>query len=126
MAGAGTSGTAGDGGLGTSRKCAARDGVAIDGSGNLGWPTWCNRRVQMVAADLRRLLRGAMTAGDIYTVAGDGTGGYAGDGGPATSAELATPTGVAWTAPATWSSPTPSTAGSEWWPPATGTYYGRP
>jgi hypothetical protein len=32
-----------------------------------------------------------MTAGDIYTVAGDGTDGFAGDGGPATSAELGLP-----------------------------------
>ena len=29
-----------------------------------------------------------MTAGDIYTVAGDGNPGYSGDGGPATEAEL--------------------------------------
>ena len=30
----------------------------------------------------------AMTAGDIYTVAGTGIGGFSGDGSPATSAEL--------------------------------------
>jgi DNA-binding beta-propeller fold protein YncE len=36
-----------------------------------------------------------MTAGDIYTVAGHGTGGYSGDGGPGTSAELSDPQGVA-------------------------------
>jgi hypothetical protein len=36
-----------------------------------------------------------MTAGDIYTVAGDGTRGYAGDGGPALSAALADPHDVA-------------------------------
>jgi hypothetical protein len=36
-----------------------------------------------------------MTAEDIYTVAGDGTDGYAGDGGPATAAELSSPQGVA-------------------------------
>jgi trimeric autotransporter adhesin len=35
-----------------------------------------------------------MTAGDIYTVAGNGVEGYAGDGGPATSAELDDPLGV--------------------------------
>jgi hypothetical protein len=34
-------------------------------------------------------------AGDIYTVAGNGTPGYSGDGGPATSAELNGPAGVA-------------------------------
>ena len=37
----------------------------------------------------------AMTAGDIYTVAGNGTGGCAGDGGPAVAAELDSPQGVA-------------------------------
>jgi hypothetical protein len=36
-----------------------------------------------------------MTAGDIYTVAGDGTAGYAGDGGPAVQAELFSPEEVA-------------------------------
>jgi hypothetical protein len=37
----------------------------------------------------------AMTGGDIYTVAGNGTGGFSGDGGPATSAELSQLGGVA-------------------------------
>jgi hypothetical protein len=35
-----------------------------------------------------------MTAGDIYTVAGDGVYGFAGDSGPAPTAELASPSGV--------------------------------
>jgi len=36
----------------------------------------------------------AMTADDIYTIAGDGTAGYSGDGGLATAAELDGPQGV--------------------------------
>ena len=36
-----------------------------------------------------------MTAGDVYTVAGTGTAGYSGDSGPATSARIDLPTGVA-------------------------------
>ncbi len=35
-----------------------------------------------------------MTAGDVYTVAGDGTAGFSGDSGPAISAELSGPTGI--------------------------------
>jgi hypothetical protein len=38
-----------------------------------------------------------MTGGNIYTVAGNGTSGYSGDGGPAIVAELADPVGVALT-----------------------------
>ena len=37
----------------------------------------------------------AITAGDIYTNAGNGTAGFAGDGGPVTSAELNLPEGLA-------------------------------
>jgi hypothetical protein len=48
----------------------------------------------VVAARTGRFYRRAMTAGDIYTVAGGRTGGL-GDGGPATKARLSRPLGVA-------------------------------
>ncbi len=49
----------------------------------------------MVAIRTGRFYQRAMNAGDIYTVAGDGSFGFSGDGGPATDAELASPVGVA-------------------------------
>jgi hypothetical protein len=48
-----------------------------------------------VAARTGRFYGRAMTAGDIYTVAGNGTFGFSGDGGPAAKAELSGPSGVA-------------------------------
>jgi hypothetical protein len=48
-------------------------------------------RIRAVAETAGTFYGQPMTAGDIYTVAGDGTGGFAGDGGPATSAELGLP-----------------------------------
>ena len=65
------------------------------GSGNLVIADTFNQRVRVVAASTGTFYGRAMTAGDIYTVAGDGTEGFSGDGGPATSAELYAPAGVA-------------------------------
>ena len=47
----------------------------------------------MVAATTGTFYGQAMTAGDIYTVAGNGTAGFSGDGGPATSAAADFPAG---------------------------------
>lgn len=41
-----------------------------------------------IAAKAETQFGQSMTDGDIYTIAGNGTQGYSGDGGPATSAEF--------------------------------------
>ncbi len=95
VAGIGTGGSSGDGGPATSAELNYPSRVAVDGSGNLVIADTDNNRVRVVANSTGTFYGVAMTAGDIYTVAGNGTGGYSGDGGPATSAELAGPAGVA-------------------------------
>jgi hypothetical protein len=94
VAGNGTDGFAGDGGPAASAELNQPGGVAIDGSGNLVISDTGNQRIRVVAATSGTFYGRAMTAGDIYTVAGNGTYGFAGDGGPATAAEMRDPTGV--------------------------------
>jgi uncharacterized protein (TIGR03437 family) len=84
VAGNGTMGYSGDGGQATSASLNTPSGVAIDTSGNIFIADGGNQRVRKVTP-----------AGVISTVAGNGTLGYGGDGGPATGAELNVPTGVA-------------------------------
>jgi hypothetical protein len=69
--------------------------VAIDGAGNLLIADTFNSRVRVVAATAGTFYGVAMTAGNIYTVAGNGACGFSGDGGAAPSAELCEPGGVA-------------------------------
>jgi trimeric autotransporter adhesin len=74
--------------------------VAVDGHGNLvicdeGQPDGSEARIRVAAAATGTFYGIPMTAGDIYTVAGGSTAGFAGDGGPATSAELNGPRAVA-------------------------------
>jgi sugar lactone lactonase YvrE len=78
-------GSGGDGGAATSAELIAPSSVAMDGSGNLYIADEGNHRVRMVAA----------STGIITTVAGTGTYGYSGDGGPAINAKLDCPYGVA-------------------------------
>jgi hypothetical protein len=95
VAGDGTAGFAGDGGPATAAELNTPAGVVVDGAGNLVIADQGNNRVRVVAASTGRFYGRAMTAGHIYTVAGDGTAGFAGDGGPATAAQLHGPAGVA-------------------------------
>jgi len=84
VAGDGTPGFSGDGGSATAAQLAFPFDVAIDSLGNLYIADSNNHRIRMVNA-----------AGIITTVAGDGTFGFSGDGGPATTAQLNTPVGIA-------------------------------
>jgi hypothetical protein len=95
VAGNGTAGFAGDGGPATSAELRSPSSVAVDSAGNLVIADWTNGRIRVVAASNGTFYGQAMTAGDIYTVAGDGIRGFAGDGGPATAAELGGPKAVA-------------------------------
>ncbi|MEI6821811.1 MAG: T9SS type A sorting domain-containing protein, partial [Bacteroidota bacterium] len=85
VAGNGTTGFTGDGGAATSAELYYPTGVALDASGNIYIADIFNQRIRKVTA----------STGIITTVAGNGTSGFAGDGGAATSAELYYPTGVA-------------------------------
>ena len=85
VAGDGTAGYAGDGGAATSAELQTPGGVAVDSSGNIYIADTFNYRIRKVT----------VSTGIITTVAGNGTSGYSGDGGAATSAELGYPSSVA-------------------------------
>src|SRR5260370_1450239 len=87
VAGDGHKAFSGDGGPATSAGLSPA-GVAVDAAGNLLIADVGNDRVRVVAARSGTFYGRPMTAGDIYTVAGNGKPGFSGDGGPATSAEL--------------------------------------
>src|SRR5262249_46030795 len=88
IAGTGTEGFSGDGGPATAAKLDLPSGATVDGAGNVVIADWFNNRVRVVAASTGTFYGGAMTAGDIYTIAGTGPQGFSGDGGPATAAKL--------------------------------------
>jgi YD repeat-containing protein len=77
VAGNGTAGFGGDGGPATQAALQTPRGLAVGPDGSLYIADAFNFRVRRVAPD-----------GVITTVAGNGTAGFGGDGGPATQAEL--------------------------------------
>jgi hypothetical protein len=81
----------GDGGTAITAELASPDGLLLDASGNLVIADTGDSLIRVVAETTGTFYGQAMTAGDIYTVAGNGIGGFAGDGGPAISAELGLP-----------------------------------
>ena len=82
-AGNGTYGSGGDGGQATASSNTGPAGIALDAAGNLYFADYHNARIRKVA-----------TSGIITTIAGTGTAGFSGDGGPATAATINTPWGV--------------------------------
>ncbi len=84
FAGTGTRGFSGDGGPASSAALTDPYGVAVDSGGNVYIADRLNYRVRKVTP-----------AGIITTVAGAGTAGFSGDGGPSTSASISSPQGLA-------------------------------
>ena len=84
VVGTGTAGFSGDGGPATAAQLNRPRSVAVDDSGNLYIVDTTNQRIRRVDSN-----------GTITTVAGTGTRGFSGDGGPATAAQLDFSTGVA-------------------------------
>lgn len=84
LTGNGTNVYSGDNGSATNAGVVSPDSVAIDSSGNLFFAEYSGHRIRKVG-----------TNGIITTVAGNGTNGYSGDGGPATNAMLNYPQGIA-------------------------------
>ncbi len=85
IAGNGTYGFSGDGGLATSAQLRHPSGVVADRLGNLFVADESNHRIRKIAAG----------TGVISTFAGTGSAGFSGDGGAATSARLNQPRAVA-------------------------------
>ena len=83
VAGTGTGGFSGDGGQATAAMLNGPFGVAVDSGGNLSFADWGNNRIRKVAPN-----------GIISTVAGTGSYGFSGDGGPAIGANVFSPTGI--------------------------------
>jgi sugar lactone lactonase YvrE len=80
-------GYSGDGGTATSAQLNSPRGIAFDAAGNL-----------YIADALNNVIREVTTATGIITTVAGSTLGYSGDGGPATSAKLHLPVGIAFDA----------------------------
>jgi pimeloyl-ACP methyl ester carboxylesterase len=97
IAGTGIAGFSGDGGSPNNAQIWGPIALALDVSGNLYLSDANNNRIRVVNLQSSPIsVFGVNVApGTIQTIAGNGTNGYSGDGGPATSAALAIPQGFA-------------------------------
>lgn len=94
VAGNGTTGYSGSGGAATSAEMLSPSAVAVDSNGDIFIADTGNHVIWEVENGATATAA-KVSAGTITVFAGTNTGGYTGDGGPATSAELDFPTGVA-------------------------------
>lgn len=85
IAGTGVQGFSGDGGAANGSELNYPESVAVDAGGNVFFSDAGNNRVRKIN----------MTTGIITTIAGNGARGFSGDGGPAVSASLSQPYGIA-------------------------------
>jgi gliding motility-associated-like protein len=83
FAGTGVAGSSGDGGPAGAAKIGLPYGVCSDNAGNIYITDQYNQTVRKVDVN-----------GNISTIAGNGTFGYSGDGGPAINAQLSAPCGI--------------------------------
>lgn len=84
IAGNGTAGYSGDGGPALAAQFTFPEHLTLDAAGNVYVCDMWNSVVRKIS-----------TTGTITTIAGTGTAGFSGDGGPATSAQLFFPRGIA-------------------------------
>lgn len=83
VAGNGTAGYSGDGGPATAASLNGPRGLAFDAAGTL-----------YISDTNNNVVRSVSTTGIIQTIAGNGTAGFSGDGGPAVAASMDQPFGV--------------------------------
>jgi DNA-binding beta-propeller fold protein YncE len=91
IAGGAGAGYSGDGGPATSAKIDTPAGISVDVNKNVYFVDYVNHRIRFVPVANGTYFGQSMTANYIYTIAGNGTASYGGDGGSAISAQLKFP-----------------------------------
>ena len=95
VAGTGTAGFNGDGLAATASELDQPTGVAVDAAGDLFIADTANCRLRVLPVAAGTLFGQGVTAGHLFTVAGTGICGSAGQGGPLRAAQLWDPVAVA-------------------------------
>jgi RHS repeat-associated protein len=125
IAGTGTAGYSGNGAAATSAELRGPNGVAFDANGDIAIADSANNAVRFLPATSGTYFGQSMTAGDIYTIAGNTTAGYSGNGAAATSAEIDAPGGVAFDASGDLVIADTNNDVVRFVPKASGTHYGQ-